>query len=259
MKTRHNLIIGTAFIILTALVVICSFYTIMPSDPLEGSDQLVMVVAKTRTAHRAELHVYTRDGGLWRFSFSCPVVIGESGMAWGRGLQRDSDRREVDPVKHEGDGASPEGVFQLLHAYGYLPPPMMRIKFPYTQTAPTMICCDDETSKYYTKIIDSRDKGLNPDKLPSHEKMLRDDDLYKYTILVGHNTLKPDKGAGSCIFLHIWRGENSYTAGCTAMSEEHILRLLTWLDEKKNPVLVQLTRSNYLRLKDEWGLPEITI
>jgi len=108
-------------------------------------------------------------------------------------------------------------------------------------------------------MIDIGAERLDPDKLPSHERMLRDDDLYKYVVLVGHNTWKPKRGAGSCIFLHIWRGETTPTAGCTAMPEVAILRLLAWLDSDKNPVLVQLTREDYLRLKDAWGLPEITI
>ena len=80
-----------------------------------------------------------------------------------------------------------------------------------------------------------------------------------YAILVGHNTWKPEKGAGSCIFLHLWSNPNSHTEGCTAMSEESILTLLSKLDEKKNPVMVILSRKNYLRLRDVWGLPEVTI
>jgi L,D-peptidoglycan transpeptidase YkuD (ErfK/YbiS/YcfS/YnhG family) len=88
--------------------------------------------------------------------------------------------------------------------------------------------------------------------------MRRDDDLYRYLVLVGHNLPDPVPGAGSCIFLHIWRGSNEPTAGCTAMAESTILQLLSWLDRDKSPRLVQLSRKNYMRLKDIWGLPEVT-
>ena len=260
MKKRDILI---TFLILGIIgIAALAVYTLvffMPSDPLEGSGQLVLVLTRSQTSHKAVLQTFTREGNSWKFSFSCPVVIGKNGAAWGRGLHRDSDRLKGEPIKREGDGRSPEGVFPLIHAYGYPPRSMVRIKFPYSQATNDLICCDDVSSKYYAKIIDIHQKGLDPDNLPSHEKMLRGDDLYKYTILAGHNTWKIKKGAGSCVFLHLWRGPNSGTAGCTAMSEENILRLLSELDPEKNPVLVLLTRKNYLRLRESWGLPDVTI
>jgi len=61
-------------------------------------------------------------------------------------------------------------------------------------------------------------RALAPgDSLPSHEDMLRPDDLYRYVLIIGYNTPKPVPGAGSCIFLHVWRGKDSSTAGCTAI------------------------------------------
>ena len=50
-------------------------------------------------------------------------------------------------------------------------------------------------------------------------------------------------GRGSCIFMHLWQGENVPTSGCTAMSEENLRSILMWLDPAKDPRLVQLVRS----------------
>ena len=230
-----------------------------PSNPLDGSNQLVLVLATTARSNKAVLQFFDRDGDTWRFSFSCSAVIGRNGVAWGRGLHSDRDRTDGDPVKVEGDGASPQGAFPLVHAYGYPPPTQVRISFPYTQSGPDLICCDDPGSRYYNEIVNVTGKKLDPARLPSHEKMLRSDDLYKYAVLVGHNTRRPKPGAGSCIFIHLWRNFNSPTAGCTAISEGDMLTLLSELDIDKNPVMVLLTRRNYLRLRDEWGLPEVTI
>ena len=108
-------------------------------------------------------------------------------------------------------------------------------------------------------MVKISEAGFDPEKMPSHEEMLRDDELYKYAVFVAHNTSKPKKGAGSCIFLHIWSGPESNTSGCTAISEENMLKVLSVLDEEKKPVLIQLTRKNYLRLKEVWGLPELNI
>ncbi|HUT64070.1 MAG TPA: hypothetical protein VMZ04_08950 [Anaerolineae bacterium] len=258
---KRNIFFGVVFLGIIGIGAITLFTVLnfMPSNPLEGCDQFVLVLAKTQKSREAVLQTFTREGDTWRFAFSCPVVLGKNGLAWGRGLHNDRDRLDGDPVKCEGDGTSPQGAFELIHAYGYLMPSMVRIRFPYTQVTPDIICCDDVGSEYYNRVIDIEQKRLDPDNLPSHEQMLREDDLYKYTILVGHNTWRPEKGAGSCIFLHIWRGIDSYTTGCTAMEEENMLRLLSWLNQKKNPVLIQLTRKNYLRLKKEWGLPDVTI
>ena len=44
-------------------------------------------------------------------------------------------------------------------------------------------------------------------------------------------------GAGSAIFMHIWRSDHEGTAGCIAMSEKHLLQVLHWLDKKQNPYI----------------------
>ncbi len=245
--------------IVIAILVVYSIFSVMPHNPVETSKQLVMVVSRTETAQKAVLHAFDRDGDTWRFNFSCPVVIGKNGMAWGRGLHNDRVIVEGEQVKVEGDGKTPKGAFELIRAYGYQMPKMVRIKFPYTQITPDMICIDDARSEYYNMIVRTDEKKFDAENLPSHEDMLRDDDLYKYAVLIGHNTENPEKSVGSCIFLHIWSDEDSFTAGCTAMSEESMLQLLAWLDPDKKPCLVQLTRKSYRRLKEEWGLPDVTI
>jgi len=73
-------------------------------------------------------------------------------------------------------------------------------------------------------------------------------------MVVEHNAAAVP-GAGSCIFLHIWGGPAKGTAGCTAMAEEDLVRLLGWLDHKESPRLVQLPEAEYARLRAAWSLP----
>jgi D-alanyl-D-alanine dipeptidase len=89
----------------------------------------------------------------------------------------------------------------------------------------------------------------------SSEHMLRSDDLYRWGVVVDHNADPPRPGAGSCIFLHIWRGPGQPTVGCTAMPQENLESVLGWLDPAKKPLLVQLPESEYQRLKRKWKLP----
>lgn len=255
---KRKKIILTAVVLFIAVLSLYALYsitTVMPHNPTEGAEQLVLVVSRQETANKAVLQAFVREDGQWKFNFSCPVVIGRNGMAWGRGLHHEKARLLDEPVKKEGDGRSPKGAFELIRAYGYQR--NLRIKFPYEETTPDMICIDDSRSEYYNMIVS--EEKIGGDKDTSHEKMIRDDGLYKYAILVGHNTASPEKDAGSCIFLHVWGGGDSFTAGCTAMSEANIMRLLSWLDPDKKPCLVQLTRKSYHRLKEEWGLPDVTI
>ena len=79
---------------------------------------------------------------------------------------------------------------------------------------------------------------------------------YRWGAVVAHN-LDQVPGAGSCIFLHVWEGAGVPTAGCTAMPEAEMLRLVRWLDRNKNPLLVQLPAAEYRRLRDAWKLPDL--
>ncbi len=255
---KRTILISAVTILIVAagaLLSLRSVMTVMPHDPTAGAEQLVLVISNSETANTARMQGFVRENGEWTFAFSNPAVIGRNGMAWGMGLHRENVRLRDEPVKREGDGRSPKGAFELIRAYGYQR--NVRIDFPYVETTPDLICIDDAQSEYYNMIVS--DKKIADAPETSHELMMREDDLYKYAILVGHNTNDPMKDAGSCIFIHIWRDKDSYTAGCTAISETHMLRLLSWLDSEKKPCLVQLTRRSYLRLKEEWGLPDVTI
>jgi L,D-peptidoglycan transpeptidase YkuD (ErfK/YbiS/YcfS/YnhG family) len=108
---------------------------------------------------------------------------------------------------------------------------------PFVQVDTNFYCVDDSNSFYYNTLIvsDTAQRNFN-----SFEYMKRPDALYEYGVWVLYNSQPVRAGDGSCIFLHIWRNENSGTAGCTAMARENIIKLIHWLDEKKKPVLVQV-------------------
>ena len=252
---RHKICLAVS---LQVWFLICSCGSVeRTASPVDNSNQIILVIAGTDFTHKGKCFAFNRTGRNWQKAFSFPVVIGKNGLGWGLGLHDNTDSDPSEPVKREGDGKSPMGVFELIHVYGYLSLEVVDTRFPYTKSDKNLICIDDTENDYYNMVVNLREKGLDADSLPSHEDMVRRDDLYKYTIFVGHNINEPRRGAGSCIFLHLWAGEDSHTAGCTAMSEQNMVRLLAWLDPDENPVFVQLTRKSYMRLQDRWGLPDI--
>lgn len=172
-----------------------------------------------------------------------PVVVGRSGVG----------------PKSEGDGRSPQGVFPLGPAFGYAPQAPPGVHFPYEPMAPGAVCVDDPGSPFYNQVFD-------PEKLPegavhdwtSAEAMRRDlaheDGLYRWGVMVRYNE-PPAAGRGSCIFLHVWRGPDSPTAGCTAMEGGELLSVLRWLDPAANPILIQGDPAYLEELAQEGILP----
>jgi zinc D-Ala-D-Ala dipeptidase len=85
--------------------------------------------------------------------------------------------------------------------------------------------------------------------------MRRKDALYTWVVDVKHNKQPVTPGQGSCIFLHVWRGESNPTVGCTAMSQKNLEQVLSWLDPKAQPLLIQLPKTTYQTLQTSWKLP----
>ena len=83
--------------------------------------------------------------------------------------------------------------------------------------------------------------------------MRRTDGQYDWVVVVDHNESRAP-GAGSCIFLHVWRGPRSPTAGCTAMPKQTLAALMRWIDPEA-AVLVVLPEPARKTLGTELGLP----
>lgn len=227
--------------------------SVIPAD----SNQLILVIAPDWDDLHAQIHLCERDSGEWQVQKSFPAVCGKKGMAWGIGLYPGSRIENGQPVKKEGDLKSPVGVFQLGECLGYAPRLEVNPSLEYRQLTESIQGVDDPASRYYNRIVDTADfkDGVAID-WKSHERMRRADDLYRWLIVIKHN---PNNipGNGSLIFLHVWKNAGSGTAGCTAVAEQHLLEILQWLDQGKNPVLVQLPAEIYHQNLLNWGLPLI--
>jgi L,D-peptidoglycan transpeptidase YkuD (ErfK/YbiS/YcfS/YnhG family) len=223
-------------------------------DAMAESRQLILVTTGGWDAVDGELRLYERDSidDQWKAAGEkIPIVVGRNGMAWGSGLHGGAVGEG--PMKREGDGRSPAGVFSLGSAFGYAPPEQTGdLKLPYVQAVATLECVDDPQSALYNRIID-RAGVENPD-WRSSERMRRDDDQYRWGVVVDHNA-KCASGRGSCVFLHIWEGPGKGTAGCTAMNSSSMEDLLRRLDAKKRPILVQLPQVELGRWRKACGLP----
>lgn len=174
-------------------------------------------------------------------------------MAWGGDLPPGGSG----PVKREGDGRSPAGVFPITALFGdgaAASEVGRSARLPWFPATPDLKCVDDPSSRYYNRLVDRLRVGKD---WQSCEDMLRQDGRYEIGAVVGYNCDPVLPGAGSCIFLHVWEAPGAPTAGCTAMAREDMLALARWLDGALSPVLVQLPRAVYESVRSDWGLPAI--
>ncbi|GGH84371.1 L,D-peptidoglycan transpeptidase YkuD (ErfK/YbiS/YcfS/YnhG family) [Pullulanibacillus pueri] len=186
----------------------------------EHSEQAMIVTAHSSRSSQALLTVYEWGNGNWEKREEMRAVIGQKGITF--------DMKE-------GGMRSPAGIYRIRQSFGTEKSPL-GIKLPYRQTTAFDYWVDDVTSEDYNQwVVYKGDPDL---RWRSYERLSIP--LYKYAAVIGYNEdAIPNKG--SAIFLHIWPGPDKYTAGCTAVSEENIVKLLQWMDPKKNPVIIQGT------------------
>lgn len=220
----------------------------------QQAQQLVLVITPDWNASGGRMQTFERDGQDWRAKEApTAVTIGRSGAAWGRGLH---PAQANGPQKREGDGKAPAGVFTLGEAFGYAT--RRDTGLAYAPMRASHYCIDVPASPLYNLIVDSDQVGtaaIEGSTEPMRRDLHADGDIrYKEGFVIQHN---PDNisGAGSCIFAHLWKAPGEATAGCTAMDEPVMDRLLGWLDEKRHPVFVLLPEAEYRRLRADWQLP----
>jgi hypothetical protein len=218
---------------------------------------LLVVVAPHWESSAGCLQRFARDHvcACWRpVGPALPVSLGRSGLAWGRGLHPLPDG--AGPVKREGDGRSPAGVFAITALFGEDGPdgPLARAaRLPYLAATAGLKAIDDPASRYYNRIVEQT-AVAQPD-WTSCEDMLRDDGRYAVGAAVAHNTEPPLPGAGSCIFLHVRESAGAPTGGCTALALADMRNIAGWLDSAAAPLLVQLPRAEYECRRADWDLP----
>jgi D-alanyl-D-alanine dipeptidase len=228
-------------------------------SPMDSCLELVVVTTPHWNASQGTLRRYSRANirTPWKeIGEPITVMIGKSGLAWGKGaiLVDKQVATPDDPIKKEGDGRAPAGVFYLSKVFGYAAQEQPGWKMPYVYLNSSVECVDDPASKFYNQIVDR--STVSPD-WNSSEHMLRPDDLYRWGVLVDHNATPVQAGAGSCIFMHIWRGPGQPTVGCTAMAQADLETLIAWLDPARTPLLVQLPMDDYKKLRRGWRWPQI--
>jgi len=144
----------------------------------------------------------------------------------------------------EGDLRSPAGVFRITGAFGHASAESLAdLRLPYFSTLGEDIWVDDPESPDYNRHV--RCSG-DPGALYRSFERLRIPE-YLWALTLDFNA-EGVAGVGSAIFLHVWKGPDTATAGCTALSAERMEYILHWLDAGQDPHFIQGLQEDVSRM-----------
>ena len=170
----------------------------------ESVNQVVLV--KHTGGSSADLSVHEKKSGVWKQVFSTSAYIGKNGIG----------------KTKEGDMKTPSGIYGLTTPFGIKADPGSVM--PYTKVTKWHYWCGTSGSEYYNQLCDSRVNGRTWTK--SDEHLIDYTGVYNYCMFIDYNAAGV-KGKGSYIFLHCF-GKNKYTAGCVAISESAMKKIICW-------------------------------
>ena len=140
----------------------------------------------------------------WEMAFEVPCHYGKNGLS--------ADR-------HDGDGTTPIGLFKVLYCFGNAPDPGAGMTYREVQRTSYW---SGEKEDYNTWV----------DLEPGSREMKRSEYLYKfkisykYAMAIDFNTNPVVWGKGFAIFIHCDYLDDQTTAGCVAIEEKYMLRLV---------------------------------
>jgi D-alanyl-D-alanine dipeptidase len=188
---------------------------------LATATQLVLVMAENTGGVRATLQTYERatTSTPWqRRGADEPAVLGHRGLGLGWTLRGAAST--TIPVKVEGDGRTPAGVYRIGAPFGSAP----RSLHGYMHLRKgQQFCVDDLRSAHYGRIVP---RSAVPPGTSGED--MGTIDLYRRGFVIDYPANAQARG-GSCVFLHVWRTRDKGTAGCVAAAEATLAQLQAWV------------------------------
>ena len=166
------------------------------------------------------------------------LVVGPWGARFrGRRFACAHGRGGIAQAKREGDLVTPAGSWRLLWLYYRADRSAQpRTPLPAFPLGPQQGWAETPDDPAYNQPI------RHPHPWPA-DRMARGDPLYDLCIATDHNRDPTRPGAGSAIFVHLWRRPRWPTAGCVAFTRAD----LTW-------ILARWTRTSRLIIRERGGL-----
>lgn len=174
-----------------------------------GNATQVLSVVGTGGA-TAKMDVWQRGESGWQpIGSGIPVHIGANGMV---------------PQSHDGEMATPMGVFSLDFAFGTQPNPGTGLE--YVQVTRDYWWDGDMNSPTYNtmQVCKEADCAFNTDPSSGTENLYIPQ--YAHAVVMGVNKARVP-GNGGAFFVHTTDG--GPTAGCVALDDDTLVKIMKWL------------------------------
>lgn len=184
-----------------------------------------VVTANRTSGHHARVTLWALDHGRWtRRSATRDGRIGYGGLS--------SPTR-----RHQGDGTTPAGTFDLTFAFG-THQRAAGWRMAYHRIRPGDYWVGDNASPYYNRLRNKAAGGfrwrLPPSDDDASERLLSYRAQYEYAFATGFNADQV-RHRGFAIFLHV-NGRGA-TAGCVSAPRSFLQRLYRRLTPQRHPVI----------------------
>ncbi|MEV4534151.1 L,D-transpeptidase family protein [Asanoa sp. NPDC049518] len=190
----------------------------LPAD----TTQVIVVKASGFGTSTGTLQAFGKRGGNWTPAFdSMPARLGTKGF-------KDN--------KIEGDLATPTGVYSFGGTmYGIAGNPGVR--YGYHKLVENDWWNENPATEGYNSFFHGADPG------GASEALWETDPQYRYFAVINYNipVREADPPRGSGIFLHV--SVDRGTAGCVALDESDLVKVLRWLDPAAKPRIVMAPAS----------------
>ena len=195
-------------------------------DAAEDTDKLIIVNASGVNSSVAVLQYFKKTNGKWKEVLRADARVGKNGIN----------------KKKEGDYRTPTGAFYFTKLFGIKSDPGTIMS--YTKLTYSMYWCAS-AKKYYNLFVNDAVNSGHRDTC-SHskdEQLAAFGSIYNYCAAIGYNTGR-SWNKGSAIFLHCTRssGSPTSTAGCVAVDENSMKKLMRQIDQKTMIVIDRYDR-----------------
>ncbi len=211
--------------------------TSVPDSRVGDARQVIVVEAPRWSSTEGTLTAFEKRGGNWQVVQ--PTVRAQLGYG---GLVRGDRRRQ-------GTGTVPTGVFEILSGFGRKADPGTALDYiqvdrndawtynPRVPSTYNVFQDADRSWKSYGGYVEELwDMGYQYDYVAVLDYNLPEGPIRTGANGVRRSSNPPDTSRGGGIFLHVDNGNK--TAGCIAVTKKVMRDLMTWMDPKKDPVIV---------------------
>jgi L,D-peptidoglycan transpeptidase YkuD (ErfK/YbiS/YcfS/YnhG family) len=184
--------------------------------------RVITVTASSTSSTTARLQAWAKaPGGGWlRYGRSVIAHVGADGLS-----SHPSESRSATPI----------GSFTLTQAFGRRVNPGTGLR--YFRTRPSDWWISQAGPLYNTHQRCSSNCAFNLGS--PNEHLYYETPYYNYAVVIDYNTRNSPtgvvQGAGSAFFLHVYPAGTGATAGCVAIPQWKLVRLMRWLKPTAHP------------------------